>query len=88
MIENKISKYMMCSYAYYELNHPLISDGEFDSLARELLETIDDLPDHPHKDLLDKETLSAGTYLGEYPEIVKSATIRYINENRIRKRRK
>lgn len=82
MILNPVSRYMMCSYAYYELNHSLIADEEFDQLAVYLLENKDTYKDHPHMKLLDDDTLRAGTYLGKYPEIVKSATKRYIKEQK------
>ena len=39
--------------------------------------------DHPHKYLLTKDMLEAGTYLGEYPNIVKGAVGDYIRENRL-----
>ena len=36
-----------------------------------------------HKHLVTKKDLDAGTYLGEYPTIVRSATQQYINDNNI-----
>ncbi len=69
----------MCAYAYYELDEPLISDTEFDMLGKEILENWDAI-DHPHKKLLTKEMLEAGTYLGEYPNIVKGAVGNYKKE--------
>lgn len=68
---NPISTYLMWAYAYYVEDDPLTSDHAFDSLARWLLENWDNLPEHPHKHLLSTDDLRAGTYLGEYPEIVK-----------------
>lgn len=82
MIHNPVSRYMMCSYAYYELNNPLIADEEFDQLAVYLLENKQKYKDHPHMKLLDDDTLCAGTYLGKYPEIVKRATKHYIKEHK------
>lgn len=32
-MKNPIAKYLMCSYAYYKEDDPLISDAEFDELA-------------------------------------------------------
>ena len=58
--------YIMASYAYYIQDDPLLSDGSFDRLCTRLLEQYDNL-EHQHKDFLDKDTLRAGTYLGEYP---------------------
>ena len=67
---NPISMYLMASYAYYYVFDPIMTDEQFDMLGRYLLESIDDLPDHPHKHLITKDDLRAGTYLGDYPDIV------------------
>ena len=72
----------MCAYAYYEEDSPLISDQEFDELGKHILEHWDAI-EHPHKKLLDKSMLEAGTYLGEYPEIVKGNVRDYRATNRI-----
>ena len=66
-MKNPIAKYLMCSYAYYKEDNPLISDQEFDDLAI----------DHPHKHLVTKADLEAGTYLGEYPKMVVGAVKSY-----------
>jgi NAD-dependent DNA ligase len=62
--------YLMASYAYYEEDEPLISDSLFDKLANRLLSSWEDI-EHRHKDLLNKEMLRAGTYIGSYPNLVK-----------------
>ena len=72
----------MCSYAYYQLNTNLITDHEFDQLGKDILANYDNI-NHMHKHLVTKEMLDAGTYLGEYPTMVRSATLNYINENNI-----
>lgn len=72
----------MCAYAYYEMDKPLIEDFEFDALAKEILENWDNIQ-HMHKYLLTKDMLVAGTYLGEYPNIVKGAVGNYIRENNL-----
>ena len=36
-----------------------------------------------HKHLVTKEMLNAGTYLGDYPTMVRSATLNYIDNNNI-----
>ena len=41
----------MCAYAYYELDKPLISDTEFDMLAKEILDNWDNI-EHMHKFIL------------------------------------
>ena len=33
-MKNPIAKYLMCSYAYYIEDNPLVSDEEFDQLAQ------------------------------------------------------
>lgn len=62
----------MASYAYYVLNDPLMTDGEFDELAREILSDYEKWSTHPHCPTPDD--LRAGTYLGEYPTQVRIAT--------------
>ena len=42
-MKNPIAKYLMCAYAYYELDKPLISDTEFDMLAKEILDNWDNI---------------------------------------------
>lgn len=71
-MKNPIAKYLMCAYAYYVEDRPLISDGEFDLLAKSILENYDNI-EHPHKSYVSKEDLVAGTYLGEYPSMIKGA---------------
>lgn len=71
-MKNPIARYLMCAYAYYEQDDPLIEDADFDQLAKWLLENYDSV-EHYHKHLVTKEDLAAGTYLGKYPERVKGA---------------
>ena len=75
-MKNPIAKYLMCSYAYYKEDNPLVSDQEFDDLAKFILENYDAI-DHPHKHLVTKGDLEAGTYLGEYPNRVVGAVKSY-----------
>ena len=72
----------MCAYAYYDLYKPLISDTEFDLLAKDILNNWDNI-EHMHKYLLTKDMLEAGTYLGEYPNMVKGAVGNYMRENNL-----
>ena len=81
-MKNPVARYLMCSYAYYVLDKNLITDQEFDELGKHILENWDAI-DHPHKYLLTKDMLEAGTYLGEYPNIVKGAVADYIRENKL-----
>ena len=81
-MKNPVAKYLMCSYAYYVLDKNLITDQEFDQLGKDILDNWDAI-DHPHKYLLTKDMLVAGTYLGEYPSMVKGAVGNYIRENNL-----
>ena len=80
-----ISQYLVHSYIYYQLDNSTISDGDYDKLAKYILEHWDDL-DHPHKHLISKDALEAGTFLlseDEYPTIVKD-TARMVKNNKIK----
>jgi len=78
-MKNPIAKYLMCAYAYYVEDKPLISDTEFDKLSKEILENYDTI-EHRHKHLITKEDLEAGTFLGEYPSIIEGAVRAYRKE--------
>ena len=72
---NPIGRYLVHSYIYYHLDDSKISDGDYDKLAQYILENWDTL-EHPHKHLLNKETLAAGTCLIQrYPTIVKDTAM-------------
>ena len=75
-MKNPIAKYLMCAYAYYVEDDPLTTDSEFDELGRWLLEHYDEV-EHPHKNLVTIEDLTAGTYLGKYPSIIQGAVKSY-----------
>ena len=62
--------YLMMSYAYYELDNPIASDAAFDKLSKLFKAKYDEIQ-HPHKHLVTIDMLDAGTYIGEYPEMVK-----------------
>ena len=53
-MKNPVAKYLMCSYAYYKLDKNLITDQEFDQLAKHILDNWDAI-DHPHKYLITKD---------------------------------
>jgi len=66
--------YLISSYAYYQLDQPIISDQAFDNLAKEALANWPTLV-HRHKGLISEDELKAGTLLLErdrYPGIVVS----------------
>lgn len=66
-----VPKYLIHSYLYYEQDTNLISDEEFNSICKKLLDNFDEI-EHPHKYLLDKESLKANTgFTIQYPSIVK-----------------
>lgn len=66
--------YLMASYAYYEQGDPIFSDGFFDEMGKTMLDRWDDI-EHFHKNLISKDDLEAGTYLGKYPERVKGGLL-------------
>lgn len=69
-INQKVSWYLMCSYAYYQENISLLSDQVYDQICKDLLKDFDKI-DHIHKHLLDKNSLKCGTGFNViYPERV------------------
>lgn len=74
--------YLMGAYAYGVLDQELISDGLFDRICRDL-DARWDAVEHPHKHLIDRSALKAGTsyYLstaGDFPGMVRGATERFL----------
>jgi NAD-dependent DNA ligase len=70
-----VAMYLMAAYAYYVDDEPIMSDYEFDMLARTILKEYDKYSKHPHCPTQDD--LRAGTYLGKYPTIVRVALDTY-----------
>lgn len=64
--------YLMASYAYYIQDKPILTDAFFDDLAKTLLSAWNEVQ-HRHKHLISEDMLRAGTYIGEYPGIIKGA---------------
>lgn len=64
--------YLMASYAYYIQDDPIFTDGFYDTLAKRILDNWDNIT-HWHKNVLNKDDLEAGSFLGEYPGIVQGA---------------
>ena len=83
-----IPYYLMASYAYYKEDDPIFSDDFYDMLSKKILNNWDTIA-HYHKHLLDKDSLTAGTYLGEYPTIVidSLANLRSIHGKKKRKKK-
>lgn len=75
-MKHPIARYLMCAYAYYIEDDPLIDDSEFDDLSKYILHYYDRL-EHMHKHLLTKDDLRAGTYLGKYPLLVSTSVDHY-----------
>ncbi len=74
-----ISWFMIASYAYYHLDSSVMSDYDFDYLVKRILENWEDI-DHPHKDLIKKTNLDAGSgYDIDFPLMVRGATIDYLS---------
>lgn len=71
-----VSWYLMSSYLYYLHEVSLLHDHEYDLLCKELLSRWDKV-EHPHKHLVSKEDLMAGTGFTlreeDYPSITKNA---------------
>ena len=67
--DEDLNDYLIHCYLYYELNNPIIYDYDFDQLCKEILKKWDTLT-HPHKDLVSKKDLQAGTgySIKEYPQ--------------------
>ena len=85
--ENKnmmVPFYLMASFAYYEKDDPIFSDGFYDKLAKDILNEWDAIT-HYHKYILSKDALAAGSFLGEYPAIIEGALLSLKNELRRKK---
>ena len=70
-----VAMYMMAAYAYYVEDDPIMDDWSFDMLAKQILEDYETHSKHPH--CPSQDDLRAGTYLGEYPLIVRGALDQY-----------
>jgi len=77
-IPNPVHRYLIASYLYYNRYESIMPDEEFDQLARKLLEEYDHWGKHPHCPT--EDDLRAGTYLGEYPQIVTVASEMYLRD--------
>lgn len=71
-INMTVPYYLMASYAYYVQDDPIFTDGFYDSLAKKILDNWDSIT-HRHRDVLSKDALEAGSFLGDYPSIVEGA---------------
>ena len=73
--------YLMSSYLYYKEDKAVLLDSEFDLVCQRLLDEWDDIV-HWHKELINKDDLSAGTgyAIGEYPNRVKYAALSFYSK--------
>lgn len=71
-INMMVPYYLMASYAYYTEDDPIFTDGFYDNLAKTILTQWDNIT-HRHRDVIDKDALEAGSFLGEYPSIIEGA---------------
>lgn len=75
--------YLMASYAYYELDRPILSDAAFDKLGKAMLKMWDSL-EHKHKHLITEDDLKAGSLMTrEFPETTVGAAKRLIKDHGI-----
>lgn len=83
-----VGKYLVASFLYYQCDFSIMGDDEYDQICKQLFENFDDI-DHPHKHLLDKEALKAGSGFqlryNQYPLIVQSTAFSYLEYHRIGK---
>tara|TARA_B110000285_G_C15085902_1_gene596206 strand:+ start:107 stop:391 length:285 start_codon:yes stop_codon:yes gene_type:complete len=73
--ENKnmmIPWYLMASYAYYEESDPIFTDFYYDSIARRMIDEWKNIH-HFHKHLISLDDLTAGCYIGRYPNRIINA---------------
>ena len=69
--------YLMSSYLYYKKNKQVLTDDEFDTLCKRLLDEWDSI-EHMHKHLITKEDLKAGTgYAIKYTNMIIGAAERW-----------
>ena len=74
-INKTVSWYLMASFAYYQMDKPIISDVTYDMLGRMMLDSWKEI-EYPHKKLIREADLRAGTFLlhpERYPAMVRGA---------------
>lgn len=70
--------YLMSSFLYYKMQTSVISDFEYDALAKILIDKWDEVT-HQHKNLIDIDDLKAGTgyAISDYPKIIQGAACQW-----------
>ena len=77
-INRLVPFYLMSSYLYYKEDRQVLTDEDFDRLAKRLLDNWDSV-DHMHKHLISKEDLQAGTgYAIQYTQRIINAAKNWI----------
>jgi len=72
-INRLVPFYLMSSYLYYKEDRQVLTDEDFDRLAKRLLDNWDKV-EHMHKHLITKEDLQAGTgYAIQYTQRIINA---------------
>ncbi len=66
--------YLLASYAYYEEDNPILSDGVFDRLGKKMLKNWESI-EHIHKSFITEDMLEAGTFIGTYPSRIRGALL-------------
>ena len=79
-INRLVPFYLMSSYLYYKEDRQVLTDEDFDRLAKRLLDNWDSV-EHMHKHLISKEDLQAGTgYAIKYTQRIINAAKNWIGE--------
>lgn len=80
-----VGKYLVATFLYYHCDFSVMEDEEFDKICKELFDNFDDI-NHPHKHLLDRDSLQAGSgyqlRLSDFPTIVKSISYSILEYHR------
>ena len=72
-----VAYYLMSSYLYYQCDKQVLTDDQFDTIAKKLLDRWDSIR-HMHKHLITKDDLTAGTgYAIQYTTMIKNAATRW-----------
>ena len=76
-----VSWFLMASLTYYWADQPILTDGCFDGICQDLRQRWDEI-EHPHKGLIDRGMLDAGTGFSLepalYPWMLRSAARRLL----------
>mgnify|MGYP003632569097 FL=1 len=80
-IHRLVPYYLMSSYLYYKEDKQVLTDEQFDEIAKRLLDTWDSVV-HMHKHLICRGDLQAGTgYAIQYNQRIINASRRWYNDN-------